>query len=304
MPIELNPENRQAWLELKSTDVTSTEVSALFDASPYQTSFELYHNKKNKTIVEIDDNERMKWGRRLQDAIAAGISEDKGWTAKPLNTYMRHDKVIGMGSSFDWEIMSEDRADIGILEIKNVDFLQFRDGWLIDGDNIEAPPHIEMQLQHQLEVSNRNWGVIAAFIGGNKPIIIERERDRELGKMLCEKVIQFWNDVNMDIEPKADFVRDAEVIRQIYKDSTGEPLIAHDDSEIFQLCMEYKNAGLEAKIAEERKQAAKSQLLVKIGNSPKVFCANYTISAGEINRKEYTVQATTYRDFRITEKKA
>ena len=38
--------NKQDWLEYRLLDVTSTEVSALFNVNPYQTEFELYNQKK------------------------------------------------------------------------------------------------------------------------------------------------------------------------------------------------------------------------------------------------------------------
>ena len=61
--------NKQDWLENRLLDVTSTEVSALFNVNPYQTEFDLYHQKKDKVVVNIEDNERMAWGRRLKDGM-------------------------------------------------------------------------------------------------------------------------------------------------------------------------------------------------------------------------------------------
>ena len=72
------PEDNKHWLQLRTRDVTSTEVSALFGLNPWMTEFELWHNKKSQAVIEIEDNERMKWGRRLEDPIAQGVAEDTG----------------------------------------------------------------------------------------------------------------------------------------------------------------------------------------------------------------------------------
>ena len=40
--------DKQSWLENRLLDVTSTEVSALFDVNPWQSQFELYDQKKTK----------------------------------------------------------------------------------------------------------------------------------------------------------------------------------------------------------------------------------------------------------------
>ena len=67
--------DKQSWLENRLLDVTSTEVSALFDLNPYQTEFELYHQKKDKVVVNIDDNPRKMWGRTLEDSIDTGFAK-------------------------------------------------------------------------------------------------------------------------------------------------------------------------------------------------------------------------------------
>ena len=91
--------NEQEWLALRLEDITSTEVSALFNLSPYQTEFELWHRKKNKEIVTIEANQRMKWGTRLQDSIARGIAEDNGWNVRRMDEYVRIPE-LRIGSSF------------------------------------------------------------------------------------------------------------------------------------------------------------------------------------------------------------
>ena len=142
------PKNQEEWLRLRLRDVTSTEVSALFGLNPYITEFELWHQKKNQEIVNFEIGERGKWGKRLEGIIAAGIAEDEGWRIRRMDEYIRQEEKF-MGASFDFEILDDE----GILEVKNVDSFIFKDGWIVDGDNLEAPPHIELQVQSQLAVS-------------------------------------------------------------------------------------------------------------------------------------------------------
>ena len=74
----LVPDNEAQWLEWRKADLTSTEIAALFGASPYTTVYELYHRKAGALPAEaFEVNERMKWGNRLEAAIAAGIAEDE-----------------------------------------------------------------------------------------------------------------------------------------------------------------------------------------------------------------------------------
>ena len=107
--------DKQSWLENRLLDVTSTEVSALFDLNPYQTEFELYHQKKDKVVISVPDSERMMWGRNLEDSIALGFAEKYNMKVEQFDVYMR-DAETRMGSSFDYKIVSEEEPMI--LEIK------------------------------------------------------------------------------------------------------------------------------------------------------------------------------------------
>ena len=83
---------REAWLAERARDITSTDVAALFGVSPYLTRFELWHRKHGTPEAapeELDDVERVRWGQRLQDAIARGAGEDRGWAIHPETDYVR-----------------------------------------------------------------------------------------------------------------------------------------------------------------------------------------------------------------------
>jgi len=98
--------SQEEWLQQRAKDVTSTEVSALYGLSPYLTEFELFHNKRDQVVVRLEPNERMKWGNRLEAAIAHGAAEDQGWDISKFNVYMR-DMDARIGSSFDFQINSK-----------------------------------------------------------------------------------------------------------------------------------------------------------------------------------------------------
>ena len=299
MPKIITYTTEDEWKALRVDDITSTDAAALFGLSPYCTEFELYHRKKSRQIVEIDSNERMKWGKRLETSIAEGIAEDHGWTVRPLKIYARHSTQRGLGSSFDFEILGDPRGP-GILEIKNVDYLQWKKGWINDGDDSEAPEHIEIQLQHQLEVIDYNWGAIAALVSGNSPVTLIRDRDRELGGLICKKTEQFWKDIENGYAPDPDFKKDASFIKELYLYVSGKELDLSNNNRAVNLCAEYKAATADEKAVKERKDAAKAELLTIIAEHPSARIGDYKISAGMVNKKEYLVKAMSYRDFRIS----
>jgi putative phage-type endonuclease len=301
------------WLAHRQRDVTSTESAALFGMSPYVTHYELWHRKRSGAAPEFKSNERMRWGNRLEAAIAHGIAEEQGWEIKPLKEYMR-DPEARIGSSFDFVITN--LGEPVHLEIKNVDYLAFRDGWIEHDDgSIEAPEHIEMQVQHQMAVSGFKRAFIGAFIGGNRGVVIERERDEDVIRAIRAKVAEFWRTVDAGQEPDPVMPDDVQaMIRLNQYAEPGKILDASSDEEIARLVEEYRQASAAEKNACEDKEVAKARLLEAIGDAEKVLLPGFTISAGMIADTPPTVITAEmvgtsyggrkgYRNLRITAKK-
>lgn len=279
MTVEIIPFTTEAaWLEARKQDVTSTESAALFGLSPYMTHFDLWHRKRSGLVPAFKTNERMKWGNRLEAAIAHGIADEKGWEIKPMKDYMR-DPDLRLGSSFDFMITS--LGEPVHLEIKNVDYLAFRDGWIEHDDgSMEAPEHIEMQVQHQMAVSGFKRAYIGAFVGGNRFELIERERDEAVIAAIKSMTKLFWESVEEGKEPSPVMPGDADVVIRLNQYAQpGKILDASGDANIASLVAKYKHAAQQAKDWEDDKTAAKAELLKAIGDAEKVLLPDWTISA-------------------------
>ena len=268
--------DKQSWLENRLLDVTSTEVSALFGLNPYLTKFELYHRKKDKVVVNIDDNERMAWGRRLEDSIALEFANRNKFKVEQFDVYMR-DPDSRMGSSFDYKIVSEEEPMI--LEIKNVDALAYRKNWIEhDEYNIEPPEHIALQLQHQLEITGYNVGYIVALVGGNTMKVVKSKRDPEIGKLLTQKVKNFWEKIQTNTEPNPDYTKDAQYIMKNLCNQADASTILNADPEMDQLIADYIAVNAEYKSLNTTRDAIKAQILSMSQNASKIISKHGTIS--------------------------
>ena len=277
--IEIKSEEQ--WLRERLLDVTSTEVSALFDLSPYRTAFELYHEKRDGQLIKFKENPRMKWGKRFEAPIAYGVAEDEGWQIERFDVYMR-DTDARLGSSFDFKIKSQVDGE-GILEIKNVDALAYKRAWLDDGTTIEAPEHIELQIQHQMEVSGHKWCALVAMVGGNTPKIVYRQHDPVIGKKIRAKVAEFWQSVADGVAPSADYTKDADLIAQLYSQANeGETLDANGDENIQRLVSQYQVATAQIKHYETLQASYKAQLLERIGTASKVVGKWGSLACGKV----------------------
>jgi len=302
-------ESEDQWLQQRTQDITSTEVSALFGLSPYKTEFELYHEKSNGQAVKIPDNTRMKWGRRFEAPIAQGVAEDQGWNIAKINVYMR-DAAARIGSSFDYKIESSSDGP-GLLEIKNVDTLQFRKNWLDD----EAPEHIELQIQHQMEVSGIKWCALVAMVGGNDPKVILRNYDSDIGRSIRAKVAAFWETVDSGRAPSADYTRDADLVARLHsRSNAGEILDTTNDVEFERLVLEYQTLSVQIDELDAQRKAHKAQLLERIGAAEKVIGPWGSIAAGQVKASQgrlitaemvgtYQGARSGYRNFKLNMKK-
>lgn len=311
---EFLPETDAGWHALRACDVTSTDCPALFNLSPYQTNFELWHAKKAGTVEIIDPNDRMLWGTRLQDAIAAGIAEDQGLVVRRAPEYVR---IVGegIGASFDFEIVdalpsspfATTFANLGpgILEIKNVDWLAFRNGWMVEADYIEAPPHIEIQVQHQQLAKGRAWSLLGALVGGNRYELLERRADPLVHAGIRARVADFWRSIEEGRAPDPIMPNDAEaVIRMHQFAAPGKLLDARDKPEVIAMIADYARVKSEARDLEEIAKVRKAELLQAIGDAEKVLVDGYSVSAGMTGPAEiaaFTRQG--FRNLRVTAKK-
>lgn len=310
----ITPKNEEHWLELRTQDLTSTDVAALFGISPYLTPYELWHRKKDQTVVIFDENERMFWGTILQDAIAAGIAKQQGWTVKRIADYIRNPN-LRLGTSLDFGIENPRIVDFssndplgvgGILEIKNVDYLQFQKEWLLnEKGNYEAPYHIEIQVQHQLLVTGRAFAYIGVLIGGNKLELIKRTPDQKIHEAIIAQAAEFWKSIDENNPPAPNFDTDADFISKLmgYAEP-GKVIDVSKDAEILALVSEQQE--LKAIISDNQKRcdAIKAEVLVRIGDAEKCIAPTFSISAGMIAPTWIEAyERKGYRNFRVNPKK-
>jgi putative phage-type endonuclease len=293
----ITPATREEWLKLRTEDITSTDAAALFNISPYSTRFELWHTKKRGEINEIKENVRMTWGNRLQDSIAAGFAADTQLTVRKMTEYIRMDDLRA-GSSFDFSIETE---PLGILEIKNVDRSIYNQQWT----ETEAPLHIEIQVQHQLMVTGREYAYIVAMVGGNEIHAIKRTRDEAVISRIREEVVKFWASIEANTPPPPNFEADAEFISKLYGYAEPEKLFdARNNARITELAAINKTLKNEIKEREAKCDAIKAEILTIIGDAEKVLGDGWTITAGVVGECPVSYIRQEYRNFRFNWSKA
>jgi putative phage-type endonuclease len=273
--------------------IGSSEIASLFGLGRVS-RFELWHRKAgNLPEEDISGLDRVFWGTTLEPAIAKGAAEREEWSIRKAGFFV-HPSIPGMACHPDYEI-----EDVGLLEVKNVDALIFRE-WAD-----EIPPHIELQLQHQLACTGRTWGAFAILVGGNQLHVIRREARPVTMRKLGEAVIEFWESIEAGREPEPEWECDLPTLSKLYGHAeAGKVLDLRDHSQANALAAEYCAARDAEKAAKARREAIKAHLLPIIGNAERVTLRDgYSISAKSIAGGHVEFDREPHRDFRITQNK-
>ena len=189
----------QAWKAERVKDLTSSDVPCLFNQG-YLSYEQLFQYKLHGKECHVEENERMQWGVALQDSIADEFAKRNHWRIRKKSEYIRIPS-LHLGSSFDFEIEGESEENgeayttRELLEIKNVSYESFKNNWK-KGFEIEATPYIEIQVQHQLLVSELKIAYIGVLIGGNEGKILKREANPKIQNAILCKAREFWGRID------------------------------------------------------------------------------------------------------------
>lgn len=265
----IHPKDKEHWLALREPDITSTNMAALYGLSPYLTKYEVYQAKKNGLQLPFEPNDRIEAGNDVEAYAAQKVAKDLGMEARPYKEYIRLPE-LRIGSSFDWLL-----ADEIILEIKAMDWRIHK---ALEEDCL--PPHIEIQMQHQMLVSGLKKAICAVWTGIYNYELYEREADLEMHDAMREAAAQFWRDVDAGNPPPIDPYRDGKILELVYKDQKDEMIDLTGREDVDALVARYKHHKAEEGINEKEAGAIKVRLHELLADKKGGFTDTYQISAG------------------------
>lgn len=257
--------------EFRAAHVGASEVSALFDCSPWLTHFELWHRKKgNIATPDFALDERMKWGVLLEPVILDEACRTYGW--EPIETPKHLSNGKGLGGHPDRFVRRLSDSKILCVEAKAVDWLQFKK-W---GEAHEPPLHYLLQPQSYCGLGKVDGCAIVALVGGNQ---LEKHEEDFRPKLYAEieaRVVAFWQSIRDSKPPKPDYRRDGEALGELFS-NPGDTLIdLRLDNRMPALLQEYLEAKEVEREAMHRVDAAKAEILEKLGNNAAAMVDGYS----------------------------
>lgn len=182
--------------EVRRTGVGSSEIAILAGLDPYRTPLDLYARKLG--LDDFRDTAPMRWGRRLEAAIAAEYEESQGVRLVSPGT-MRHEKhpvVVATPDRIVFPSILTAPAQ-RVLEIKTAS-ARMADEWGDPGTD-EVPQRYVAQVAWEMAVTGLPTADLAVLIAGNDFRIYHLTRDEDLEAGLIELAERFWRD---HVEPR------------------------------------------------------------------------------------------------------
>lgn len=191
-------ENRRlAWLADRRTCITGTEVAAILGLSKFASPMTVYLDKKG--LLEIPENDAMRWGRRLERPILEAYADATGMMIELADPFQ---VIKAPGFNLLGATLDARRADGPPVDAKNI--RQRSDEWGEDGSDT-VPPYYAAQLMAQIAVTGMPYADLAVLFSGQEFATFRIHRDLEAEGLIKEKIAVWWErHIVQDVPPEVD----------------------------------------------------------------------------------------------------
>lgn len=244
----------------------SSDAPVVCGVSPYKSPLVLYYELHGELPRYSDEETQyQRIGSRLEPVIAELAADELNLKIRRCAP-RRHPQHAFMSANLDFEIVSHPKGP-GVFEVKN------RSGvkpWE------SLPEDVELQARHQLAVTNREWGIVAAMFQFGTIRHYEIERDQELEAYLIEIEGRFMLRVEKGEPP--DTIWDKEslgILKRLYPQDSGKT-ITLDSPEALAQVEQYLGSKEALKDMEQKEAAAKGWIQAAMQEASTALIPGYS----------------------------
>jgi len=168
---------------------------------------------------DLSDLEWVEWGHRLEDVILEAYAEKSGRSVMraPLFESLVHPDYPWMRCTPD--AMQDFEGRRGIVQVKTTG------AWFAADWKDEPPLSYQVQIMHEMEVTQVSWGTLLVLIGGQKLRWFDLERNDKFITALVREEQDFWRRVvENDPPPVDDSKATTAALKKLYATEDGETI--------------------------------------------------------------------------------
>ncbi len=185
----------------RKSGLGGTDISAIMGLNPYKGPWDVYALKRGLVEDVAGDNERAKWGKRLERLIAEAYGEITNQTVSWCDITKRRPER-------PWQIWTADAhvIDARVAGSPEPDVLPYVRGvdcktagldqarHFGETGTDEVPDHYSIQAHWYMSAEDLPFWDIALLIAGNDFRIFTIERDKEIEATLLQEGERFWRE--------------------------------------------------------------------------------------------------------------
>lgn len=197
--------DNQAWLEARRTGIGGSDLAAVLGLSPWRSPLDVWRDKTGKAQPQ-EDNDKMKWGRLLEDLVAREAGQKLGKLVRRVNHVIRH-KTLPMVGNIDRALHEQGKLPVVNGEFRTSEILECKTAseytkhmWGEEGTD-EIPRYYLPQCLHYLGLTNAEICYVAVLIGGSDYRLYKVAKDAELIGRMWDMAAKWWRDYVVNIIP-------------------------------------------------------------------------------------------------------
>lgn len=193
-------ERKAAWLDKRAHSIGGTDAAAILGLNKYRSPMQVWLEKKG-LIDPIQENDAMRWGKKLERPILEAYSDLVGHPVDFADPYefLQSAQLPVLGCSLDARWQDGDQRPV---DAKNT--RQRTADWGEPGSDI-FPAHYQIQLCVQMSVTDAPAADLAVLFHGSDLQRYTIRRDKELETAMLERLHVWWQRHIVDgVQPDPD----------------------------------------------------------------------------------------------------
>ena len=217
--------SHQEWLEDRKRGIGGSDVATVLGLNKYKSPYQLWLEKTGQIELKDSESEPAYWGNVLEEVVAKEFQERTGKKVRRRNQVFEHPLHPFLRANIDRDVVGEN----AILECKTANQF-FSKEW--EGE--EVPLSYLCQVQHYMNVLNKDYCYIAVLIGGQRFIWKRVERDQELIDIITERLVDFWEtNIIGGEEPLIDGSKStSDFLKERYSELDSTEIMLHADYDV------------------------------------------------------------------------
>ena len=275
---------------IRSKGVGGSDIAPIMGLSPWKTSHELWLEKTGTVEPDQMDTQVMHFGNVLEEVVAQEFASRNGFKVRKRKQTFTHKEYPQLLANIDRSVDGQK----AVLECKTSSAWKMGD-W---GEEMseEVPDYYRVQVEHYMTVMDYDIAYLGVLIGGNTYRTYFFERDPDLGQMIMDAAIDFWEMVKNGTPPPVNYEHPTthDMLLRRYPGTNGQKIVLPDEIQPWHEVLLQTSAKINE--LEKVKEGCKNRIQEAMGENAIgiVPSQNYQYKRAKTKRKEHTVAASEF----------